>query len=44
MNLGKEYLSIKATTTEKMGFVGKEKGIEAYAVVLIYKSKSSDPE
>jgi len=44
MNLGKDDLSIKATTTEKMGFVGKEKGIEAYAVVLIYKSKSSDPE
>jgi len=30
-------VSIKATTNEKMGFVGKEKGIAAYAVVLIYK-------
>lgn len=29
-------VSIKATTREKMGFVGKEKGIEAYAVALIY--------
>ena len=29
-------LSIKATTKEKMGFVGEEQGIEAFAVVLIY--------
>lgn len=28
-------ISIKATTTEKMGFVGTEEGISAYAVVLI---------
>ena len=28
-------VSIKATTNEKMGFVGKEEGIAAYAVVLI---------
>lgn len=37
LNIDEDNLSIKATTTEKMGFVGKEKGIEAYAVVLIYK-------
>ena len=30
-------ISIKATTTEKMGFVGKGKGIMAYASVLIRK-------
>jgi 2-C-methyl-D-erythritol 2,4-cyclodiphosphate synthase len=30
-------ISIKATTTEKLGFVGNEKGISAYAVVLIEK-------
>lgn len=30
-------ISIKATTTEKLGFVGREEGITAYAVVLIYK-------
>lgn len=30
-------ISIKATTTEKLGFVGEEKGISAYAVALIQK-------
>ncbi len=30
-------LSIKATTTESLGFVGREEGISAYAVALIYK-------
>ena len=33
----KDNISIKATTSEKMSFVGKEKGIKAYAVVLIEK-------
>ncbi|MGM0649481.1 MAG: 2-C-methyl-D-erythritol 2,4-cyclodiphosphate synthase [Bacteroidota bacterium] len=28
-------VSVKATTTEKLGFVGQEQGAEAYAVVLI---------
>ena len=31
-------ISIKATTTEKLGFTGREEGISAYAVVLIEKS------
>jgi 2-C-methyl-D-erythritol 2,4-cyclodiphosphate synthase len=30
-------VSVKATTTEKLGFVGEEKGIAAYAVALIHK-------
>jgi 2-C-methyl-D-erythritol 2,4-cyclodiphosphate synthase len=30
-------VSIKATTTEKMGFVGREEGIMAYATVLLQK-------
>ena len=30
-------ISIKATTTEKMGFIGKQKGIMAYASVLLKK-------
>jgi 2-C-methyl-D-erythritol 2,4-cyclodiphosphate synthase len=28
-------LSIKATTTEKMGFIGREEGLAAQAVVLL---------
>ena len=31
-------ISIKATTTEKMGYVGREEGIVAYAVVLLEKN------
>jgi 2-C-methyl-D-erythritol 2,4-cyclodiphosphate synthase len=30
-------MSIKATTTEKLGFVGREEGISAYTIVLIFK-------
>ena len=30
-----EDISIKATTTEKLGFTGREEGMSAYAVVLI---------
>lgn len=35
MNSDPSCVSVKATTTEKMGFVGEEKGIAAYAVALI---------
>lgn len=28
-------VSIKATTTEKLGFIGREEGLKAYAVVLL---------
>lgn len=34
-----DQVSVKATTSEKMGFVGREEGISATAVVLIEKSK-----
>lgn len=34
-----EKISIKATTTEKMGFTGREEGIAAEAVCLLYKNK-----
>jgi len=37
MGIDKGDLSIKATTTEKLGFVGREEGVAAYATVLIYK-------
>lgn len=38
MNIDVEDISIKATTTEKLGFEGREEGVSAYAVVLIQKS------
>ena len=37
MNVEAEDISIKATTTEKLGFVGKKEGVSAYAVVLVTK-------
>ena len=37
LEIGVEDVSIKATTTEKMGFVGRGEGIVAYAVVLLQK-------
>ena len=37
IGIGAEDISIKATTTEKLGFTGREEGISAYAVVLIQK-------
>ena len=30
-----DYVSVKATTTEKLGFVGRSEGCEVYAVVLL---------
>ena len=35
-----EDISIKATTNEQLGFIGREEGIVAYAVCLINKSES----
>ena len=37
MGIEEEDVTIKATTTEKLGFVGREEGIAAQAVVLLYK-------
>ena len=33
-----DQINIKATTTEKLGFAGREEGIAAYAVVLMVKN------
>ena len=36
-NISENDVSIKATTTEEMGFIGKGKGIMAYSIVLLQK-------
>jgi len=36
LNIGEDDISIKATTNEKMGFIGREEGLVAYATVLLY--------
>ena len=38
MEVKKNQISIKATTTEKLGFVGSEEGVSAHAVALLLKS------
>ena len=35
LKISEEDISIKATTTEKLGYVGREEGISCYAVVLL---------
>lgn len=37
MHLDEDQVSIKASTTERLGFEGREEGVSAYAVVLISK-------
>lgn len=39
LKISNEDVSVKATTTEKMGFVGREEGLVAYATVLLEKKK-----
>jgi 2-C-methyl-D-erythritol 2,4-cyclodiphosphate synthase len=38
MSITEDDISIKATTNEKMGFIGREEGVVAYATVLIEKN------
>lgn len=35
LSINEKDISIKATTTEKMGFVGREEGLQAFATVLV---------
>lgn len=37
LGISQDDISIKATTTEKMGFAGREEGVMAYATVLLSK-------
>lgn len=39
MGISDEDVSIKATTNEKLGYIGRQEGINAYAVVLISRDK-----
>jgi 2-C-methyl-D-erythritol 2,4-cyclodiphosphate synthase len=38
LNISEDDISIKATTSEQLGYVGREEGVNAYAVALISKS------
>lgn len=42
MGVEPDQVSLKATTTEHLGFVGREEGIAAYAVALIYKNEREE--
>jgi 2-C-methyl-D-erythritol 2,4-cyclodiphosphate synthase len=43
LGLAPDAVSIKATSTEKMGFAGREEGIAAYAVVLVTREMEPLP-
>jgi 2-C-methyl-D-erythritol 2,4-cyclodiphosphate synthase len=40
MNVPEEEISIKATTSEHLGFVGREEGIAAHCVALIFRPEN----
>ena len=39
MDTDEDAISIKATTSERMGFVGREEGMAAYATALIVEKE-----
>jgi 2-C-methyl-D-erythritol 2,4-cyclodiphosphate synthase len=44
LKINTDQVSVKATSTEGLGFTGKKEGVSAYAVVLMEKATSpSDP-
>ena len=40
LNIEEDQVSVKATTTEQLGFVGRQEGVSAQAVVLLEKNKT----
>lgn len=42
LKLEENQLSVKATTTEGLGFEGREEGVSAIATVLIYKDETTN--
>ena len=42
MTVSREQISVKATTTEHLGFVGREEGMAAYAAVLLVRQKENE--
>ena len=42
LNIEKNDVSVKATTTERLGFEGREEGVSVYAVALLYKNEIED--
>lgn len=40
LGLEQDAISIKATTSETMGFVGRKEGLEAHAVCILYKKEA----
>ena len=41
MDVAETDISLKATTSEKMGFVGRKEGIAAHAVALVYRKEQT---